>query len=126
MSYDIEVYTKNPHYKGNYTSDVGLMYHEAYRVSRQKEKEAKEALSDKEFCWSYLNWNDFKDALNANRHAAIVTLEAMIEELKSDPKKYEAMEPDNGRGSYSGAVLFLEGTYKALMDNKNAEMHISK
>lgn len=44
--------------------------------------------------------------------------------IKSD--SFKKLNPENGWGSYEGAVKFLENVINACLENKESRVHISK
>ena len=110
MSYDIEVLVSKTIHEDNYTSNVGIMYHEAFHKVKEGE----------------LNYYpNFMEAMNAGRKEALKTISLILKELTSNADYYRNMEPANGWGNYDGAVKFLSDTLHALIHTDDSYVRIS-
>lgn len=47
-----------------------------------------------------------------------------IERMRTDPARYEAMNPENGWGDYEGALKYLERLYEACTQHPKATIAI--
>ena len=47
-----------------------------------------------------------------------------LQELRSNPEKYEAFNPDNGWGDYNQLVNFVKNYLKACIDNPDADVNV--
>ena len=118
MSYDLDVITVTCHHTKNYTSNVAPMFYLAFeRTSEYLEPILKKA-------WYPLD--DFKEALNCGEREIILpTLKFMITDMKAYPEIYKSLNPENGWGTYEGALEFLEEALKALEKNKKSIIRLS-
>jgi len=80
----------------NYTYNVSKMWYEAMPGSKQ-----------------------FVDIDGMTGDDSIPVLQTAITRLKADPDKYQAMNPENGYGTYTGFVEFLEELKKMAVENPN-------
>lgn len=55
---------------------------------------------------------------------AIEILERGLEDMKSDPAKYKAMNPSNGSGDYDGAVDWLDKFLRACKQHPKSRIKI--
>lgn len=53
-------------------------------------------------------------------------LTAGLHALKSDPARFEAMNPENGWGSYAGLVTFVEKYLAACIENPECDVDVSR
>lgn len=124
MSYDIDVYTITNHHSSNYTSNISKMYYLAFdRVIRSLKP-----LFEKSWVWYSISGGDidFKKAINSKEREVIIpTLQFMITDMKAYPEIYRPLNPENEWGNYEGAIQFLEGALKALLENENSIARIS-
>jgi hypothetical protein len=56
----------------------------------------------------------------------IFNLEEGLQKMTENPEKYKKLEPDNGWGTYDGAIKYLEEIILACKNNKKGIIHISK
>ena len=59
-------------------------------------------------------------------HQLIGPLEAALQDLRANQKKYQKLNPVNGWGSYEGFVSWLEELYTACVNNKHARIEVSR
>lgn len=114
MSYDIDVVITRTIHSDNYTSNISKMYYIAW-------DKAKTHLDIPDY---YVD-DDWKIAIQQEQPYGNVCLKALIDQLKSNPEYYKGMNPENGWGSYEGAIKFLEDAYNALMSCSEARLIIS-
>ena len=95
MSYDIFLTTPKNRDEdsevGNMTSNIRPMYDKAFGV------------------------NDWKDVVDGRRAGSVVQeIFLAYDEMKSNPKEYKKLNPENGWGDYEGALEYL---YKLLRES---------
>lgn len=107
MSYDISltintgVEEKDVVEIGNYTSNIGKMYCDAFNVQD----------------WKFINGKVCKDALPYVKNAC--------KNMRRSPDRYKKMEPSNGWGTYEGALEYLEHLQKGCEENPDCTVRIS-
>ena len=103
MSYDINLVNcdEKEVYDDNYTYNVASMFRDAIGGEGLYELYGKSA----------------KDCL--------LLLKDSIVKMKSNPKHYEDMNPENGWGDYKGALKVLERLYNACVENLDSKVIIS-
>lgn len=80
---------------GNMTANVGKMY---YTCLREMGYEGRLSAWDGKPAYEFLPY-----------------AEGIIQRMKDDPKRFEAMNPDNGWGSYEGALKWMQEIRKAIL-----------
>jgi hypothetical protein len=55
---------------------------------------------------------------------AIERITDALRKLEADPKKYKAMNPANGWGSYEGAMMFLQDIRSACMRHPDGKLSV--
>lgn len=85
---------------GNYTSNVGGMWAEAlgYRLGDLDGRNAADVIPD---------------------------VTRAVKCMEADPAKYEAMNPDNGWGSYSGALAYLRSLLEGCIEHPKTQISVS-
>lgn len=115
MSYDFDVIiTKNIH-SANYTYNVSKMYYHAW-------DQIKHNLDIPDY---ELRGGSWREAIQLENKYAVRALFAMIRQLECYPEIYKPMEPENGWGTYEGAIKFLKDTHKVMLKNTDARLVIS-
>ena len=123
MSYDVGLYRPTTHacpncghehatgtpeddqlFWTNYTSNCGPMWREAGLQLHE---------------WAY-DKNGVRTA-----ETLIEPLRTAIRAMEADPAKYEAMDPDNGWGSYKTVLTWLRGILRACEEHPDARVHVS-
>lgn len=67
------------------------------------------------------------DELGIKRAGDLIqSLKAGLDNLRADPAKFEAMNPKNGWGSYTGLVDFVHEYVRQCIKNPDAEIEISR
>lgn len=113
MSYDVylQIHTgKEDHTVvdcGNYTGNVGNMYREAFPANPMGQRPG----------IHYIH------SIKADMASGL--LQMAISAMVDSPAIYKAMNPDNGWGSYEGALQFLKDILQACEDHPACTVYLS-
>jgi hypothetical protein len=81
-------------------------------------------MADEAGIYMYL-WNPEKVGIT-KAEQLIEPLTKGLQLLKSDPRRFNRLNPDNGWGTYEGLVEFIESYLLACIENPDAEIYIHK
>jgi hypothetical protein len=115
MGYDFDVIVTKTIHSDNYTYNVSEMYYHAW-------DQIKHTLDIPDY---ELRSGSWKEAIQLENKYAVRALLAMIRQLECYPEIYRPMEPENGWGTYEGAIKFLKDTFHVMLKNTNSRLVIS-
>lgn len=72
-----------------------------------------------------LGKDGIKQLNELSRENCIILLQDGIKDMKENPEIYKKLNPENGWGSYEGALETLENILNALLKSSNAYVSIS-
>jgi len=92
---------------GNYTSNVGKMYREAFPANPEGIRNGIDTIHD------------------VKADMAVMLLEMAISAMKASPTIYESMNPVNGWGDYTGALQYLLDIQEQCIQHPACTVYLS-